>query len=348
MADDRREVEGREEVPEFVKRALDSDEATLAAEEESGLRSKRGRKSGFDDDEADDGVRSFDSPDSRSRLGLGMIVVSLAIIAIGGIAILSKPEWRDQVEVFFAGEVGKYKAQERKAIEDRFKELESKTKPVYGDVTLTYFPQDARVSITDSVKIYNTYKDYQNGTVGGTEEKKIPNQTENLKPGEIVKSLPLNNMPVREREFVGVGIDLSKGGELDENAMKSADTKIRVHEYKIHLEKEGYKPRDFDFAESSWEKVGPDVNAIINFPGLDLEPEPETMKANYVAAKKEMYCLAKTEKDKEKLQLAQKEIQVRHHFKTTEEYERIEEQLRSDVEWFGKVYKDEIEKQNCK
>ncbi len=284
-------------------------------------------------------------PESRSRFGLALIVVCSLIIAAGGLIMASSAKLRDQFDAFLSGEIAKYKIAEKKIWEDRFREIETKTKPFYGDVVLTYYPQDAKVTIKDTVKTFGSFKDFQDGKVASTEEKTIPNQTDKLKPGEIVKQLPLRDLPVREREFTGPALDNPDGITTDELA--KVDLKVHEHEYKILVEKDGYKPREFAFAVSAWERPSPTVNAMFNFPGCDLEPEPETMKANFVGAEKEMFCLRQFEKDKAKLYEFDKQIQVRNHFKTTEEFERIADALKSDVEWWARTWKDEIEKQKC-
>jgi len=284
-------------------------------------------------------------PEARSRFGLGLTIVCLVLLGAGVLAMASSAKLRDQLDAFLSGEIAKYKLAEKKIWEDRFREIESKTKPFYGDVVLTYYPQDAKVTIKDSVKTFGSFKDYQDGKVASTEEKTIPNQTDKLKPGEIVKQLPLRDLPVREREFTGPRLDNPDGITTDELA--KVDLKVNEHEYKVTIEKEGYKPRDFVFAVAQWDRPSPTVNAMFNFPGCDLEPEPETMKANFIGAHKEMYCLRQFEKDKQKLYDFDKQIQVRNHFKTTEEFERIGDALKSDVEWWARTWKDEVEKQKC-
>jgi len=299
---------------------------------------------GAADDEPID-KESLRPPESRSRLGLALIIVCGAIIAIGVAAMVSSVKLRDQVDAFLNGEIAKYKVAEKKIWEDRFRELETKTKPFYGDVVLTYYPQDAKVTIKDQVKTYASFKDFQEGKVASSEDKTIPNQTDKLKPGEIVKQLPLRDLPVRSREFTGPALDNPDGITTDELA--KVDVKVQEHEYVVTVEKEGYKSRDFTFAVSAWSRPSPTVNAMFNFPGCDLEPEPETMKANFVGAEKEMFCLRQFEKDKAKVYEFDKQIQVRNHFKTTEEFERIADALKSDVEWWARTWKDEIEKQKC-
>lgn len=284
-------------------------------------------------------------PESRSKLGLTLIVVCLAILGLAGIMVVGNAKLRDQVDAFLGGEIAKYKVAEKKVWEDRFRELETKTKPFYGEVVLTYYPQDSKVTITDSVKTYATFKDFQEGKVTSTTETVIPNQTDKLKPGEIVKQLPLRDLPIRGREFTGPALDNPDGITTAELA--KVDVKVVEHEYKVTIEKEGYKKRDFVFAVNAWERPSPVVNAMFNFPGCDLEPEPETMKANFVGAHKEMFCLEKFEKDRQKLLDYKKQIQIRHHFKTTEEFERISDALTGDVEWWARVWKDEVEKQKC-
>ena len=286
-----------------------------------------------------------DEPEQKSRFGLVLTIFSLLVLGGGLFFILGNASMREQVMAFFSGDIARHKMMAKQHIEEAFKEMNNKTKPYYGDVTLTYYPQDAKVSITESIKHFDTYKAFRSGQVTRTEDKKIPNQTETLKPGEIVTQLPLNNLPVMTREFYGPGIKTGKVIAVD--SMEGADVKVQLHSYKISIEKIGYKTREFEFAPGAWQKIGPAVNAIITFQGADLEPEPETMKANFIAAMKEMHCVGKHEKDRQKKMEMEKEIQIRHHFKTTEEFDRIHDALTQDTAWWTKAWKEEIDPLKC-
>jgi len=94
---------------------------------------------------------------------------------------------------------------------------------------------------------------------------------------------------------------------------------------------------------------------MADFRGADLLPKPETAKENFKKARLDMACIdrdveAKKEEGKnvseDAVRGAYNEILNKHGFKTFEEWDRIDVELRKDATWW-KSLEDEIKAHKC-
>lgn len=272
----------------------------------------------------------------RSMLALGIIAGTVVVTAIFTIWLMSQEEKRDEVQAFLTGTVVEHKTAEVRRLKEQWSDEDRRAKNRYGEVTLTFFPADARV------RVYQTKfeqdgaawrrKDATRTELGETE---IPNETANLKPGQTIERLPLINLPIFEA---------TKG---DDGSVSQADT----YEYRVVFEREGYFPQEKKWRTDDWRRVGPG-NEVIDWPGLDLVPKPETQKINYSKAMHEIFCLMK-QKNLTTLQDASAEenfgiILLRNGFKTQADFQTANDTLTTGefAEWW-KAEQEAISKQPC-
>jgi hypothetical protein len=312
----------------------DVHELLLSSEEEEG----RSRK---DDDSVEDSRRP------RGPFFTPPVIVTCVVLglsALGLIIIYSNPILSEQFSAMLSGELGKYKEQLRKAREDKIRDIENLTGNKYGSLTLFYSPRDAKVTITekkykldcsttksedDQLTCLKKKLDYNQAP----ETKQIDNPSLHLDrvKKEVVEQIPLNDIPIQEA---------------------SDDRKqILKYEYTVVLDAEGYYPRTFfitgdkerppvkDVEPLFWEQKGPGV-FMADFRGADLLPKPETAKENYKKARMAMTCIDREVEEKRKagknisddtVQGLYLELVNRHGFKTFEEWNRIELELRKDA-----------------
>jgi hypothetical protein len=278
-----------------------------------------------------------------------VILVICGIIIVGFlIAIIINENLSEQISAFFSRDLGKMKNAEKEAVLTRMREIETLTTNRYGTVTLFYYPKNAKVHLTQ-IKSEETVEQYVDRIKRGidnrkpVEKKEIPNTSLQLREKQIIEQLPFENLPILE---------------------KSEDTtRVYTYDYDVLIEREGYEPRKFFFfsKESTrlvqgaealvWEQRGPGI-FLIEFKGADLLPKPETARENFVKAKHDMLCLEKRIKN-EKLDIPASdidgyysEIRARFGFKTSDDWKRIEEELKKDAEWWKDMEK-QIAKDPC-
>ncbi len=146
-------------------------------------------------------------------------------------------------------------------------------------------------------------------------------------------------------------------GEVAEGP-EATDIRMASYRYLISITHEGYKPRAFLLSEDAvanpgdgvqlmtWEKIGPE-KYIINFPGADLVPEPETAKENVKKVLIDSKCELQKEKDPEARAALEEQIRIRHNFKSVADWQSIVEQLKTtDPTWWEETQKD-LKKIRC-
>ncbi len=272
----------------------------------------------------------------RSKVAIGAFAVVLLATVGGGAVIASNERLKTDVQCFLEQRLDECKGAEKRALEARWKDEDLKARNRYGDVTLVYFPPDAKVKVTKT-----TYT--QEGLSGAptkSGEEEIKNATSDLKPGQTIERLPLLNLPIFESEK-------NEQGDV---------TTVFTYEYKLEFEREGYEPRTFTYRIDDWQRVGPG-NEIIDWKGLDLIPKPETLMANFAKAMGQLHCALKDNKkakglDPESLGLVEESafeiIRLRNGFKTKDDFNTAYSILTGGqhAEWWAKTA-EEIAKNKC-
>jgi hypothetical protein len=290
-----------------------------------------------------------------------VIAVCLVLSLIGVGIILSSPVLSEQFSAMMSGELGKYKEQLRKVKEDKVREIEAVSGNKYGSLNLFYSPRDSRVTITESKYKLDCTKaggeddllaclkkkvDYSQKP----EERQIDNPSLHLDKAkrEVVEQIPLNDIPLQE----------------------GSDDRKTLYRYEmtVVIEADGYYPRKFFLTTDKergrgeegwesmfWEQKGPQV-WMVNFQGADLLPKPETARANYEKALHDWECIKREIETKRKAGKTVSsdtesglfiEILNRNGFKTFDEFNKIDVDLRKDEE-YAKKFDAELKKQECK
>jgi hypothetical protein len=288
-----------------------------------------------------------------------VIMVVVALSAIGLAVIYSNAVLSEQFSAMLSGELGKYKEQLRKVREDKVREIESVTGNRYGSLTLFYSPRTARVTITeykyklDCSKFTNDDEqlnclrkkvDYTQKP----EQRQVDNPSLHLVEKQVVEQIPLNDIPIQE-------------------ASDDRKTLFR-YDLTVVIEADGYYPRKFfltgdkEHARNEegwetlfWEQKGPQI-WMTDFRGADLLPKPETARANYEKALKDWECIRREIENKRKAGKNVSadtesglfiEILNRNGFKTFEEFNVIDVELRKD-EKFAKSFDADLKGVECK
>lgn len=290
------------------------------------------------DDEADlsyvDESRAAVRQPRTQLFGLVLLGICIGLIVAGAVVISGNEAWVKDLDCFLFSNIQKCKMAKVEALQAQWAKEDEATTPRYGDIILTYFPQDAKVTITQTVKHQQGYE----GPIASTEDLTIPNKSTELKDNEIIEQLPLVDLPILERER-------NEQGDIKE---------VRHYTYHVKIEREGYEPREWTFEPTDWQRLGPEVNWSIPWQGADLVPKPETVKEPFAKAMREIYCLEQYyEKTGKKagmtdadVKATRKEIEIRHGFKTTADFESFSAMLRADDAWWPPVWQG-IQKEKC-
>jgi hypothetical protein len=288
-----------------------------------------------------------------------VILVSLALTAVGLGVIYASPVLSEQFSAMLSGDLGKYKEQLRKVREDKVREIESVTGNRYGSLSLFYSPRTARVTITEyKYKLDCSKSSGDDETLACLRKKvdysqkpeilQVDNPSLKLKDKEVVEQIPLNDIPIKEA---------------------SDDRKtLFVYDMTVVIEADGYYPRKFfltgdkehgrveDGWESMfWEQKGPQI-WMVDFRGADLLPKPETARENYKKALNDWECIKREIDTKRKggKNVSEDtesglfiEILNRNGFKTFEEFNAIDVELRKDDK-FAKEFDATLKKVECK
>lgn len=318
-----------------------------------------------DDIDSYDFDSDFGNTGKRSLIALGVIVVVLALTGVLAFTVASDEERMNEMRAFVAGGIVEHKTAEVKKLQERWRDEDRKSRNIYGDVTLTYFPQDLRVDVT-RVTYHQTGGAWRKNLADRKEvgREDMPNDTAKLTEGQTIERLPLVDLPIFESEKVAQA-DIANAGAGCDPACKNpfphclagqcvqvgSVKDVHYYEYVLKFSREGYHPIEKTLTSDSWSRVGPG-NQIIEWQGLDLVPKPETVMANFAKAMGEIFCLMKL-KDIPTLQEASAHenfemLLIRNRFKTKEDFEAARAVLTGGehAEWW-KARQDEIAKQEC-
>jgi hypothetical protein len=316
----------------------------------------------------------------RSKWALSSLIATVVIVLIGIFAIISDEDMKHDVDCFVSGTVEECKTAEVAKTVEMWKNEDHKSQNKYGDVQLTFFPADAKVKITQTQKHLagDAWRATEglgkcpadDATVGGAKEaepkpgaapvaaaalaeqpkgavdaakfkpgtssREIPNETTKLAVGQTIERLPLENLPIFETQKNDLG----------------CVSDVLTYEYEVEFNREGYHPIKRTWRGDDWKRIGPG-NMIIEWPGLDLEPKPETIKANFSKVMHQEHCL-RTKKKLPTLADSMKDenfeiMLLRNGIKTREDFMKIYDNLTKTAEhaewWKGEVEK--IKAQTC-
>jgi len=211
-----------------------------------------------------------------------------------------------------------YVEQARRSAEARWKAEDYRSRHIYGDVTLTYFPNDAKVDVYEA-KFVQEGKAWKRNEAGPGDivcdglfvetksdaimtealksqkrcERQLKNKTAELKEGEFLNDLPLKNLPIFETDKC---TDQWESWNADSKNCKGDDgfydlgavINAYTYEYRIVLSREGYEPREVVWRKGDWRRGSP--NYTMDWPGADLIPKPETQMKNYAQAECALFC----------------------------------------------------------
>ncbi len=228
----------------------------------------------------------------RSALAFVALALAIGVLVAAGVVVSSNEQYSDDMRCFIAGKIVECKEANIIKLKKKWKEDDRAAANRYGDITLVYFPPDAKVKITQYV-----YKgEGLDGEPKQVAVNDIPNASLTLKDGQTIERLPITNMPIFETEKY-------------EDGPKAGDVKTATYyEYSLEFSREGYYPRKFWLrkkgaplpphpegkgpkgATIQWQQLGPG-NMQIPWPGLDLEAKEETVMANFLKVRTQLHCL---------------------------------------------------------
>ncbi len=212
--------------------------------------------------------------------------------------------------------------QHKRALEAKWRQEDFRSRHIYGTVTLTYFPQDAQVHVwqtkyvqdgkawarneagpgdvvCDDTYLRTPAKDVLSSALkhkagkGQLCERPLKNKTETLAENQFIERLPLKHLPVFETDKCTEqfeGWDPAKGYCTYDGKDYRKGTLVSAYEYhyRVVITREGYEPREFIWTRRDW--IRAPGAYIMNWPGADLIPKPETFRANFVQAHCEIFC----------------------------------------------------------
>ena len=159
--------------------------------------SGEGRPMAFDADLAGDDDLDDLMANRRGNVSLVLFLIGLAII-LGVLGyILVNEEAKTKVAAFIRGDLFSLEKQRAEDLQTMYHEKIEALGEKYGDIRLQYFPRDAKVHIYQTMFRYDDISD-KNAEAWG-DPKEIPNMTLDLKEGEELPYLSIENLPVREK-----------------------------------------------------------------------------------------------------------------------------------------------------
>ncbi len=228
----------------------------------------------------------------RSMLAFVALALAIGVLVAAGVVVSSDEQYSDDMRCFIAGKIVECKEANIIKLKKKWKEDDRAAANRYGDITLIYFPPDAKVKITQYV-----YKG--KGLEGDPKQvavNDIPNASLTLKEGQTIERLPITNMPIFETD------------KYDDGPNAGGVKTATYYEYSLEFSREGYYPRKFWLRKKGaplppqpkgdgpkgatilWQQLGPG-NMQIPWPGLDLEAKEETVMANFLKVRTQLHCL---------------------------------------------------------
>jgi len=133
----------------------------------------------------------------RGNVSLVLFLIGLAII-LGVLGyILVNEEAKSKVAAFIRGDLFSLEKQRAEDLQTMYHEKMELLGEKYGDIRLQYFPRNAKVHIYQTMFRYDDINDKSAEAWG--DPKEIPNMTLDLKEGEELPYLSIENLPVREK-----------------------------------------------------------------------------------------------------------------------------------------------------
>jgi hypothetical protein len=149
------------------------------------------------DDDLDDLMKT-----KRSNISLVIFLLGLFIV-LGVLGyILVNDEARTKVAAFVRGDLFEMEEQRAEDLQKLYLDKLESLGEKYGDIRLQYFPRDSRVHIFQTLFRYDDIHDKSTEQWG--DRKAIPNVTKDLKDGEELPYLSIENLPVREKGMLCV------------------------------------------------------------------------------------------------------------------------------------------------
>ena len=178
-------VQSREDVMDDVQAFLSSDNGSAGDEDLGG---------------EEFGGGDLDELMSSSKGGnISLVMFLLGLIIILGVLgyVLVNEDAKDKVAGFIRGDLFKMEKQRSEELQSLYHEKLEQLDEKYGDIRLEYFPRDSRVNIFQTQYRYDDINDNIADEWGNP--KAIPNMTLDLKEGEELPYLSIENLPVREK-----------------------------------------------------------------------------------------------------------------------------------------------------
>ena len=147
------------------------------------------------DDDLDDLMKT-----KKSNISLVLFLAGLFIV-LGVLGyVLVNDEARIKVAAFIRGDLFKLEKQKSEDLQKLYMEKLESLGEKYGDIRLQYFPRDAKVHIFQTLFRYDDINDKTSEEWGARTA--IPNVTQDLKDGEELPYLSIENLPVREKAMM--------------------------------------------------------------------------------------------------------------------------------------------------
>jgi hypothetical protein len=195
--------EGEEETPEVEETAaeaepeepkekvMDDVKAFLAADDGSGMDSDLDDES-YPDDDLDDLM-------SRKGGNISLVMFLMGLVIILGIVgyVLVDEDAKAKVAGFIRGDLFKLEKERAEDLQNMYLDKMGLLDEKYGDIRLEYFPREAKVHIYQTMFRFDDINDKAPDVWGNPRE--IPNMTLDLKEGEVLPYLSIENLPVREK-----------------------------------------------------------------------------------------------------------------------------------------------------
>ncbi len=188
-------VEAEEEpapvAEEPKEKVMDDVKAFLAADDGPGLDADLDEDTFADDD--------LDELMTRKGGNISLVMFLLGLVIILGIVgyVLVNEEAKSKVAGFIRGDLFKLEKERAEDLQTMYLEKMELLDEKYGDIRLEYFPREAKVHIYQTMFRFDDINDKSPDVWGNPRE--IPNMTLDLKAGEELPYLSIENLPVREK-----------------------------------------------------------------------------------------------------------------------------------------------------